>query len=103
MASAQPFQKDGQGMELIDMVGRGVASEAEEEKTAGGSDAQLLESHGSPLQDGAARDIEHLEESVGGFGGGGVGAREDFGVSNDDALAAGDGVAEERHPDIEIG
>ena len=67
-----------QGVELVDVVGGGVAGEAHYEEAARACFAEHLGLHGTPADDGVGREVPLAEEFVGGFGGAGVAAGKDF-------------------------
>jgi hypothetical protein len=98
----EPVEILGQGLELVDVIGGGVAGEANDEEAVVAGFAEHLGFHGTPADDGVGGEIPFAEEFVGGFGGAGVGAGEDFRVGDDEALVAGDGVAAEVQPGGEV-
>jgi hypothetical protein len=89
-------------MELVDVVGGGVAGEADDEQIACSRFAEHLRAHGSPARDGMRRELPLAEEFVGGFGGAGVRAGKDLGVGEDEVFFAGDGVSAEVKPGGEV-
>ena len=98
----EPAEVFGQGVQLVDVIGGGVAGEADDEQVAGSRFAEHLRAHGSPASDGMRGELPLAEEIVGGFGGAGVGAGKDLGVGDDQVLLAGDGVGAEVEPGGEV-
>src|SRR4051812_12095391 len=100
--SPQPL---GESLEVIDVIGRGIAGEASQFEITGANAAELLHAEGTPAQNRSAMQAELGDEEVSGLGGAGEGAGEDLGVSDEHLLAAGDrlaGKVEERRERFEF-
>src|ERR1017187_2411543 len=98
----QPPQVHRQAVQLVQMIGGRVAGVTNQQKPAGPYFAELLQAHRAPLPYWPAGEIQLLQQVVGGFRGAREGARENFRMRHDDALAAGHGVARQLLPDLQI-
>src|SRR5262245_36921553 len=78
----EPAQIVRQRMQLIHVIGRRIAREPGEEKSALPDLAQLLRAHGAPFDDGAPFQSELIEQPIGGFGRACERAGEDFRMSD---------------------
>src|ERR1035437_8073579 len=74
----QPLEQHRERMQLVHVVGRGIAGVAQQEELAGACLAELLRPHGDPLQHRAAPQTELRHQVVRGLGGAGVRAGENF-------------------------
>jgi len=88
-------------MQLINVIRRGIAGIADQQKFALPYLAELLSSHRPPLDHRAAGETQLLEQIIGRLCRADVGAREDFRMCDDHALSASDGVSAELEKRLE--
>src|SRR5450759_5107528 len=82
--SEQALDESRHAVELVDVIGAGVAGEAEHLEPSLDRAAQELHSHGPPLKHRNAPDAQRGKQPVGALGGAGKRARKDLRVRADE-------------------
>ena len=98
----QQTKPPGHGVKEIDVVGGGVAGIGAHVKVAGVYCAELVHSHRAVDWFGATFERQVGQQVVGAFGGAGVCAGKDFGMSDDKGFSAGDCFASEGNKDVDV-